>query len=159
MFFLILMAITFDCNESRLSCATDDTPPSTRTGPGVFFFRAAPRWKEKRTKHLPRRKCQQHMAMPSGQKITTGQSQLLKLSSGLLNQKNHRFSLKNQDGNLAELWEVVLTLLDKVRIFWVPALHFFHAPKTHKKKGKIWFPAAKQHGLGVPSPSLAPRGS
>jgi hypothetical protein len=74
------------------------------------------------------------MAMPSGQKITTGQSQLLKLSSGLLNQKNHRFSLKNQDGNLAELWEVVLTLLDKVRIFWVPALHFFHAPKTHKKK-------------------------
>ena len=48
--------------------------------------------------------------------------------------KNHRFSLKNQDGNLAELWEVVLTLLDKVRIFWVPALHFFHASKTHQKK-------------------------
>jgi hypothetical protein len=99
------------------------------------------------------------MAMPSGQKITTGQSQLLKLSSGLLNQKNHRFSLKNQDGNLAELWEVVLTLLDKVRIFWVPALHFFMHQKHTKKKGKIWFPAAKQHGLGVPSPSLAPRGS
>ena len=158
MFFLILMAITFDCNESRLSCATDDTPPSTRTGPGVFFPSSSTVKRKANKTSAPKK-----MSAAYGHAVWTkdhdGTVTVVEVQLRFTQSKNHRFSLKNQDGNLAELWEVVLTLLDKVRIFWVPALHFFHASKTHQKKGKIWFPAAKQHGLGVPSPSLAPRGS